>query len=168
MADGDPDAPSSAPAPVPDGTPTKLPDDHPLVTAYGKLKEKLRAVEDADKSELQRAQDALAEKDAALADLPKQVRRQVLRFASTATAKGFLDPEDALAFMAGDVDLDDASAVDKALDDLAERKPHLVRKAKPASRPKPASGGQPDDEDPTAGLTGKERAAAALRSLRNT
>lgn len=168
MADGDPDAPEGAPDPAPDGAPTRLPDDHPLVTAYGKLKEKLRAAEDADKSELQRAQDALAEKEAALAELPQQVRRQVLRFASTATTKGFLDPEDALAFMDGDVDLDDAKAVDAALDELAQRKPHLVRKAKPASRPKPAPGGKPDDEDPTAGLSGKERAAAALRSLRNT
>src|SRR5690606_13282041 len=146
---------------------------HPLVTAYrrtqaelAEARDKVKAAEDADKTELQKALDTLAEKDQALNDLPKKVRRQVLRFASPANSKGFLDPEDALTFMDSDVDLDDAKAVDAALDDLAQRKPHLVKQAKPAGRPKARTGEQPDDEDPTAGTSGKERAAAAMRSLR--
>jgi hypothetical protein len=171
MADGDTPAPDAPPAAS--TAPSTLPDDHPLVKAFNATKaelaatkEKIKAAEDKDKTELQKALDAAAEKDKALADLPKQVRAQVLRFASTATSKGFLDPEDALTFMPDDVDLSDTKAVESALDALAQRKPHLVKKAKPAGRPKARTGEQPDDEDPTAGKSGKERAAAAMRSLR--
>lgn len=89
----------------------------------------------------------------------------MLRFASQATTKGFLDPEDALAFLSDDVDLDDAEQVNAALDDLAERKPHLVRKSTPARRPKPAKGERTDEPDEPA--KGKERAAAALRQMRS-
>jgi DNA repair exonuclease SbcCD ATPase subunit len=118
-----------------------------------------------NKTELQKLQDELAERDARLSDLPKQARTQAIRFASQATAAGFLDPEDALLNLA-DVDLSDSDAVKTALEDLAERKPHLVRqdRKKPPTRPKPAKG-EPSD-DPTGGLTGKERAAAALRQMR--
>jgi hypothetical protein len=130
------------------------------------LQARLAEFEDRDKTELQKLQDELAERDARLADLPKQARSQAIRFASQATAAGFLDPEDALLNLA-DVDLSDGEAVKAALEDLAERKPHLVRqdRKKPPTRPKPAKG-EPSD-DPTGGLTGKERAAAALRQMRN-
>lgn len=123
---------------------------------------KLKEYEDRDKTELQKLQDAVAERDAQLADLPKQARSQAIRFASQATSAGFLDPEDALLNLA-DVDLSDSDAVKSALEELAERKPHLVRqdKKKPATRPKPAKGDA--DDDPDKGRTGKERAAAALR-----
>lgn len=126
---------------------------------------KLKEYEDRDKTELQKLQDAVAERDAQLADLPKQARTQAIRFASQATSAGFLDPEDALLNLA-DVDLSDSDAVKAALEELAERKPHLVRqdKKKPATRPKPAKG---DADDPDKGLSGKEAAAAALRALRN-
>lgn len=126
---------------------------------------KLKEFEDRDKTELQKLQDELAERDAQLNDLPKQARTQAIRFASQATAAGFLDPEDALLNLA-DVDLADSDAVTAALESLAERKPHLVRqdRKKPPTRPKPAKG-EPSD-DPTGGLTGKERAAAALRQMR--
>lgn len=127
---------------------------------------KLKDFEDRDKSELQKLQDELAERDARLSDLPKQARTQAIRFASQATTAGFLDPEDALLNLA-DVDLSDGDAVKAALSELADRKPHLVRqdRKKPATRPKPATG-EPSD-DPTGGIKGKERAAAALRQMRS-
>lgn len=123
---------------------------------------KLKEYEDRDKTDLQKLQDQLAERDAQLADLPKQARSQAIRFASQASAAGFLDPEDALVLL-GDIDLADGDAVKAALEELAERKPHLVRqdKKKPATRPKPKAGDA--DPDPDKGLSGKERAAAALR-----
>lgn len=151
----------------------RLPDDHPAAKALAKanreaaeLRQQLKQIEDRDKSELQKAHDALKEKEAALADLPKAVRRQVLGFASKANAAGFLDPEDALAFLPDDVDLDDGNAVKVALDELAARKPHLVRKTPTTrTRPKPLKGDEtPDGDEPK----GKERAAAALRQLRGT
>lgn len=138
---------------------------------YDDLKGKAAKFDELDaatKSELQKAQDAITERDAKLADLPKQVRSQVLRFASAASRKGFLDPEDALVFI--DADLADDKAVDAALDALAERKPHLVRPAektkKLPTRPKPegANDEGAGDDSPK----GKERAAAALRQFRNT
>lgn len=125
----------------------------------------LKELQDRDKSELQKLHDDLKERDTQIAALPGQVRQQAIRFASQATRAGFLDPEDALAFI--DVDLADDDAVKKALADLAERKPHLVRsevKKKLPTRPKPDNG--TPDEAATGGLKGKERAAAALRQLR--
>lgn len=138
---------------------------------YEQLKEKASKFDELDaqsKSELQKAQDALAEKDKQLASIPEEARRQALRFASFASQRGFLDPEDALAFI-GNVDLDNDAAVTAALDDLAERKPHLVRikSPKPPARPKP-KGTAEDGESSDEGLEGKERAAAALRQMRNT
>lgn len=132
---------------------------------YDDLKAKAQQFDqmsEQNKTELQKLQDAVAERDAQLADLPKQARSQAIRFASQATSAGFLDPEDALLNLA-DVDLSDSDAVKTALDELAERKPHLVRqdKKKPATRPKPAKGDA--DDGPDKGLSGKERAAAALR-----
>lgn len=140
---------------------------------YDELKAKaakLDEVEAANKSELQKAQDAIAERDAKLADLPKQVRSQVLRFASIANTKGFLDPEDALLFIDSHVDLADQAAVESALDELATRKPHLVKAAKKLpAKPKPGSGDTTSDEDgDLSAMKGKERAAAALRQFRST
>lgn len=170
-----PAATADPPAPEPTET-GRIPDDHPAARALAKankeaeaLRLKLQQLEDRDKSELQKLQDAVAERDAKLTELPRTVRSQVLRFASAATQRGFLDPEDALAFMPTDVDMADPVAVKAALDELAERKPHLVRaqsKPKPTTRPKPKSGDEGDDVG--SGLQGKERAAAALRQFRNT
>lgn len=148
-----------------------LPDSHPLVKAYKATKAdlaaargKVKEIEDRDKSDLEKLQETLKEREAALSELPKQVRKQVLSFASAAGRRGFLDPEDALAFLDEGVDLSDTKAVDTALDDLAKRKPHLVRPQKSAtSRPKPPKGD--DAEDETDDLKGKERAAAALRQF---
>ena len=125
---------------------------------------RLQELEDAQKSELQKMQDAIAERDAQLADLPRKARAEAIRFASLATSAGFVDPEDALLNL-GDVDLSDGDSVTQALAQLAERKPHLVREqAKtPPRRPKPANGSTPDTGEQS---TDKERAAAALRALR--
>lgn len=137
---------------------------------YDDLKAKAAKFDEADaasKTELQKLQDAVAERDAKIASLPSEVRKQAIRFASIATQKGFLDPEDALVFI--DADLADDAAVKAALDELAERKPHLVRKEiakKLPVRPKPKQGADGDD-GADAGLEGKERAAAALRQFQN-
>lgn len=140
---------------------------------YDDLKAKAAKFDEADaatKTELQKLQDAVAERDAKLTDLPKQARAQAIRFASKATQKGFLDPEDALVFI--DADLADDAAVDAALDALATRKPHLVRpveaRKKPPQRPRPKSGDSGDDDEADDGLKGKERAAAALRQFSTT
>lgn len=126
---------------------------------------KLKEYEDQNKTELQRLQDALKERDDQLTELPSQIRQQAIRFASMATQAGFLDPEDALVFI--DADMADPDAVKAALADLAERKPHLVRRDKTPvpTRPKPAGG--TSTEPASSGATGKERAAAALRQMRN-
>lgn len=96
---------------------------------YDDLKAKAAKVEEfenANKTELEKLQDALKQKDETLRDLPSTVRRQTLKFVSLASAKGFIDAEDAFLHV-GDVDLEDDKAVSKALDDLAGRKPHLLR-----------------------------------------
>lgn len=143
---------------------------------YDELKEKASKFDEVDaasKTEMQKLQEAVAERDAKLADLPKQARAEAIRFASKATTKGFLDPEDALTFLPATVDLGDDAAVEAALDDLAERKPHLLRATTPpkklTTRPKPKGGEEGDGEGADNGdLKGKERAAAALRQFRNT
>ncbi len=158
----------------------RLPDEHPAARALAKankeaetLRLKVQELEDRVKSELQKLQDAVAERDGKLAELPKIVRNQVLRFASAASQRGFLDPEDALAFMPSDIDMSDPAAIKAALDELAERKPHLVRevaapqKRKPGERPKAKAGGEVEDGEGKK-LEGKERAAAALRQFKNT
>lgn len=141
---------------------------------YDALKEKAAKfdqVDEATKTELQKALDAVAEKDAKLAELPRQIRSQVVRFASMATQKGFIDPEDALSGLPSGIDLADDAAVTTALEALAARKPHLVRPQQTQrvkERPKPKPGESAGDGDGGDDLKGKERAAAALRQFRNT
>jgi hypothetical protein len=135
---------------------------------YDDLKAKaarLDEVDKASKTEVQKLQDEIKERDGKLAALPGELRKQVIRFASQASKAGFIDPEDAL--MGIDADLADNDAVKTALADLAERKPHLVRteKAKTERRPKPLKGDAADDDLPP---PGKERAAAALRQFSAT
>lgn len=133
---------------------------------------KFDEVDQASKTELQKLQDGINERDAKIAGLPGEIRQQAIRFASEATRAGFLDPEDALLNLS-DVDLSDNDAVKAALADLAERKPHLVREApkpKLPAKPKPAKGkeGGADASEELDGTEGKERAAAALRQFRGT
>lgn len=143
---------------------------------YDELKAKaakLDEAEAANKSELQKLQDGIAERDAKIATLPKEIRQQAIRFASAASRAGFLDPEDALLNIS-DIDLSDNDAVKAALEELAERKPHLVRtseepKPRLSAKPKPAKGREASADTSTEldGAEGKERAALALRQLRN-
>lgn len=138
---------------------------------YDTLRDKAAKFDEADaasKSELQRLQEQIAERDATIASLPAKARREAIGFAAAAIRKGFVDAEDAAAFL-GDVDLADTDAVEAALEDLAGRKPHLVRTETPpkkvTERPKPkpgeAAAGHSGDES-----RGKERAVAALRAMR--
>ena len=170
MTTDDPPAPPDEPPTNEPPATDRLPVDHPAAKALAKAnreaeeaRRRLKEIEDRDKSELQKAADALTERDKALADLPRQVRRQVLRFASSAANKGFLDPEDALAFLPDDIDMDDADAVDAALEALAQRKPPLVKLKAPPARPKPARGESVNDDD--RGTKGKARAAEAFRQM---
>lgn len=96
---------------------------------YDDLKAKAAKVEEFEKanmSEMEKLQSSLKEKDEALQKLPSTIRSQTLKFVSIATQKGFIDAEDAFLHV-GDIDLNDDKAVSSALDDLAKRKPHLVR-----------------------------------------
>lgn len=133
------------------------------------LRLKLKEIEDAEKSEMQKLQDSIAERDQQLAELPKAIRTQAIKFASTASSMGFLDPEDALVFV-GDVDLADGDAVKAALEELAQRKPHLVRTdggPRVPSRPRPKDGAPASSAVGSEATTGKTRAALALRQLSN-
>jgi hypothetical protein len=126
---------------------------------------RLKEFEDRDKSELQKLQEQVQEREAQLAELPVRARSEAIRFASAATRAGFLDPEDALLNLR-DVDLSDDEAVKAALSELAERKPHLVRepaKPTPPTRPKPTAGHKANGDEQA---DSKERAALALRALR--
>src|SRR5690606_33857160 len=85
-----------------------------------------------------------------------------------ATAAGFTDPGDVLAFLNSEElvkdDEPDADAIKKAIDKLATDKPYLLKagtKPTPRTRPRPGTGEQTD----TANEAGKGKAAAALRAL---
>ncbi|UGS27587.1 phage scaffolding protein [Microbacterium resistens] len=84
-----------------------------------------------------------------------------------ATAAGFTDPGDVLAFLDSEElvkdDEPDVDAIKKAIDKLATDKPYLLKAGKPTprTRPKPGTGEQTD----TATEAGKGKAAAALRAL---
>lgn len=98
------------------------------------LAKRLKAFEDKDKTELERAQgDAQQAADRATA-LEKEVQslRAERAIDRAAQAKGFLDPEDAVLHLSRmDIEADETgqpkkAAIDRALDALAAAKPHLV------------------------------------------
>ena len=85
-----------------------------------------------------------------------------------ATAAGFTDPGDVLAFLNSEElvkdDEPDADAITKAITKLATEKPYLLKadtKPTPRTRPKPGEG-EPTD---TSNSGGKGNAASALRQL---
>jgi len=176
MTDVAPEAPTYTPPPDQDALNRiiegRLAQERKKYADYDDVKAKASKFDEVDaasKSEMQKLQDAIAERDQKLADLPRELRKQIITFASLASAEGFIDPEDALAGI--DVDLSDKDAVKTALQELAERKPHLVRKpekSKLTTRPKQIKGEEVSGDEPGAGLAGKERAAAALRQFKNT
>lgn len=96
---------------------------------------RLQAIEDRDKTEVQRASERAesAEKRAA-AMAQRTVRAEVralaaATFADPSDAAAFLDPSD---FVDDDGDVD-TKKVEKALADLLKRKPHLGKEAAPPS-----------------------------------
>lgn len=92
------------------------------------LLEKLRQIEDSQKSENERLTDQLT----AANDKTSKLRHRLVKAEVTARSGGFADPEDAL----GALDLDsyvdsegdiDTSAIEADLQALLERKPHWAR-----------------------------------------
>jgi hypothetical protein len=86
-----------------------------------------------------------------------------------ATAAGFADPGDVLAFLKSEElvkdDEPDADAIKKAIDKIATDKPYLLKagtKPAPRVRPKPGEG---ERDTTSSGEGGKGKAAAALRAL---
>jgi uncharacterized protein YdaU (DUF1376 family) len=130
---------------------------------YGDLKAKAaehdKAVE-AQKTAEQRAQDEADRYKRQAEDLQGRLVRASVK--AQAAAKDFADSDDAGGFLStaefvnadGEVDTD---AIDKALDELLERKPHL-RKAEPGPRPpmpnaaQGSSGQKPAEVDITPGM----------------
>lgn len=96
---------------------------------------RLQAIEDRDKTEVQRASErAEAAEKRAAAMAQRTVRAEVralaaATFADPSDAAAFLDPT---AFVDDDGDVD-TKAVEKALADLLKRKPHLAKEAAPPS-----------------------------------
>ncbi|NYV73189.1 hypothetical protein [Streptomyces sp. UH6] len=96
---------------------------------------RLQEIDDLDKTELQKANEALTKtQERIVAMTERAVRAEVKALASTA----FADPSDAAAFLNvsefvsddGDVD---SEGIEKALADLLKRKPHLGKTAAPPS-----------------------------------
>lgn len=119
------------------------------------LRERLKALEpkaaefdkldEARKSDLEKAQEAASKAAERTASLLKQVATSEIK-ALAVTA--FADPEDAIAFLGdptkfvGDDGSVDADAIKTDLADLLQRKPHLARQTEPGMpEPNPAQGG---------------------------
>ncbi|MEU3665754.1 hypothetical protein [Streptomyces virginiae] len=96
---------------------------------------RLQAIEDRDKTEVQRASErAEAAEKRAAAMAQRTVRAEVralaaATFADPSDAAAFLDPSD---FMDDDGDVD-SKKLEKALADLLKRKPHLAKEGAPPS-----------------------------------
>ena len=111
--------------------------------------EKLAKLEDAKKSELERAQAAIAEANQRASAAEERIAKALTRAAvSTAAAKaGAIDADAVLALLPADlitVDGDEVKGVDEAVKALRESKPYLFGKPKPA--PGSADGGRQSDK----------------------
>lgn len=146
-----------------------------LVAEYGgdaaTVKQKLEEYQkhlDSQKTEHEKALEA-ARAEAAGETRTKFLGRLVSSEVKVAaTAAGFTDPGDVLAFLNSEElvkdDEPDGDAIKKAIEKLATDKPYLLKagtKPTPRTRPKPGQG-EPTDTAPEAG---KGKAAAALRAL---
>lgn len=110
---------------------------------------KLAKIEEASKSELERAQAAAAEADQRAKAAEERIARALTKAAvSAAAAKaGAIDADAVLALLPPDavtVDGDDIKGVDEAIKQLRESKPYLFGKPKPA--PGSADGGRQSDK----------------------
>jgi len=97
--------------------------------------ERLKATEDANKTEVQRLQERLAEYEKREQQWAQEKRDTTLQFAvqAAATKLGIVDAEVALALIRGKVEFDDKGqpqGVEAALTELLKEKPYL--KAQPA------------------------------------
>lgn len=111
--------------------------------------EKLAKLEDAKKSELERAQTLVADAEARAKAAEERVAKALTRAAvSAAAAKaGAIDADAVLALLPTDavtIDGDEVQGVDDAIKALRESKPYLFGKTKPA--PGSADGGRQSDK----------------------
>lgn len=112
---------------------------------------KLKQYEDAQKTELQRIQEERDAEKQRREALEQEIQRdRTMRLVeSQAQALNFIDPEVAAALLKTDSLAKDEdgkvkeSAVKKALEELAERKPHLVRTTRPRGSADSGSRGEP-------------------------
>ena len=150
------------PPPKPE-THDRLPDDHPAALALKKankeaeeLRLKVKEFEDGTKSELEKATTAAAE----AAKRAEEAEAKALRL-EVATETGLNARQ--TKYLAGATREELEANADQILEDFAsDSKPP----PKVPPRPKPPAG--PKDDKGVGGLEGKERAAAALRDMRNT
>lgn len=110
---------------------------------------KLAKIEEASKTELERAQAAAAEADQRAKAAEERIARALTKAAvSAAAAKaGAIDADAVLALLPPDavtVDGDDIKGVDEAIKQLRESKPYLFGKPKPAAGS--ADGGRQSDK----------------------
>lgn len=121
--------------------------------AFGKSNaaaaEKLAKIEEASKSELERAQAAASEADQRAKAAEERIARALTKAAVSAAAvkAGAVDADAVLALLPPDavtVDGDDVRGVDDAIKALRESKPYLFGKSKPA--PGSADGGRQSDK----------------------
>lgn len=87
----------------------------------------------AEKSELERAQDAVAKLESALETerLERAIQERKAAVQAVASKLGFADPEDASAFL--DLKALDTDEVEAAVAELAAAKPHLLKKDSPTA-----------------------------------
>lgn len=111
--------------------------------------EKLAKLEDAKKSDLEKAQAAIAEANQRAAAAEERIAKALTRAAVMAAAakSGAIDADAVLALLPSDavtIDGDDVKGVDEAIKALRESKPYLFGKPKPA--PGSADGGRQSDK----------------------
>lgn len=147
-----PTPPPSAPNRDKGTDPTQLPDDHPLVTAYERQKDEIKAlkaraakldeIEEAQKSDAERAADALkaAQSEAA------QAKAELLRY-KVAADHGITDADDISLFLTGT----DEETLTKQAERLAERSSSSSPRA---PRPDPNQGRQANGPRSTADAFG--------------
>jgi len=96
---------------------------------------RLKEIEDRDKTDLQKASEALSAAEKRAASLVQRAVRAEVRALAAGT---FADPEDAAVYLntSDFVDADgevDGKGIQKALADLIKRKPHLAKEQAPPS-----------------------------------
>jgi hypothetical protein len=106
---------------------------------------KLAKIEEASKTELERAQSLASEAEVRVKDAEARANRALVRAAASTVASkvGAIDVDAVLALMPSDtvtVDGDEVIGVDEAIEALRTSKPHLFSKPKPS--PGSADGGQ--------------------------